>query len=73
MIKSITNSDSKELPSPNGYALSETGTTTFDKPIQDKPVSTQVTESETPEIKPNTAELDTNKDPNLGIDDLKKP
>jgi len=73
MRKSITSSDSKELPSPTGDALLETGTATGDKPIQDKPVSTQVTESETPEIKPNTADLVTDKDTDIGISDLKKP
>ena len=33
----------------------------------------QVGESVTPEIKANTAELDLDKDPNLGMSDLKKP
>ena len=33
----------------------------------------QVGESVTPEIKTNTAELDADKDPNLGMSDLKKP
>ena len=41
-----------------------------------KPISkttNETTPSQIPEIKPNTAELDANKDQNLGIDDLKKP
>jgi ubiquinol-cytochrome c reductase cytochrome b subunit len=33
----------------------------------------QVVENVTPEIKTNTAELDLDKDPNLGMSDLKKP
>jgi len=33
----------------------------------------QVGEPVTPEIKTNTAELDLDKDPNLGTSDLKKP
>ena len=35
--------------------------------------SGQIGESVTPEIKANTAELDLDKDPNLGMSDLKKP
>ena len=33
----------------------------------------QVVENMTPKIKTNTAELDLDKDPNLGMSDLKKP
>ena len=67
MRKSITSSDSKELPSPDSTSIDDGST----KPISK--TTNETTPSQIPEIKPNTAELDTNKDPNLGIDDLKKP
>ena len=43
------------------------------KPPEEKLPQGQVSESVTPEIKTNTAELDADKDPNLGMSDLKKP
>jgi ubiquinol-cytochrome c reductase cytochrome b subunit len=50
--------------------LSTTDNTT---PSEEKLPQGQVGESVTPEIKTNTAELDADKDPNLGMSDLKKP
>ena len=67
MRKSITSSDSKELPSPDSTSIDDGST----KPISK--TTNETTPSQIPEIKPNTAELDANKDQNLGIDDLKKP
>ena len=43
------------------------------KPSEEKLPQGQIGESVTPEIKTNTAELDADKDPNLGMSDLKKP
>ena len=43
------------------------------KPSEEKLPQGQIGESVTPEIKANTAELDVDKDPNLGMSDLKKP
>jgi ubiquinol-cytochrome c reductase cytochrome b subunit len=40
---------------------------------EEKSPQGQVVENMTPEIKTNTAELDLDKDPNLGMSDLKKP
>jgi ubiquinol-cytochrome c reductase cytochrome b subunit len=40
---------------------------------EEKSPQGQVVENVTPEIKTNTAELDLDKDPNLGMSDLKKP
>ena len=43
------------------------------RPPEEKLPQGQIGESVTPEIKTNTAELDVDKDPNLGMSDLKKP
>jgi ubiquinol-cytochrome c reductase cytochrome b subunit len=43
------------------------------KPSEKKSPQGQVSESVTPEIKANTAELDLDKDPNTGMSDLNKP
>ena len=68
MTKSIANSDVKELPSPDEIPLDTTTTKGIEKSSE---VTT--TSTETPEIKPKSADLENNKDPNIGMSDLTKP
>ena len=68
MTKSIASSDVKELPPPDKLPLDTTTTKGIEKSSQ---VTT--TSTETPEIKPKSADLENNKDPNIGMSDLTKP
>ena len=68
MTKSIASSDVKELPPPDKIPL-DTATT---KGIE-KSSEVTTTSTETPEIKPKSADLENNKDPNIGMSDLTKP
>ena len=68
MTKSIQSPDTKELPSPDETQIDSEGTKTIAKSPEVNTAST-----ETPEIKPNTANLENDKDPNVGLSDLKKP
>ena len=74
-------SKAKDIPKPPPRSTtkplksSQKPLSTTDKtaPSEEKLPQGQVGESVTPEIKTNTAELDADKDPNLGMSDLKKP
>ena len=67
MTKSVASSDVKELPSPDERPL-DTTTKGIEKSSEVTTAST-----ETPEIKPKSADLENNKDPNIGMSDLTKP
>ncbi len=65
-------SKSKEIPKIPKIPTTRSLPTT-QKPLEKKLPQEQVSEHITSEIKTNTAELDLNKDADLGMSDLKKP
>ena len=71
-------SQSKNIPKPPKFPTTKSLDSAQKPPSQtklpeEKLPQGQVDEPVTPEIKTNTAELDLDKDPNLGMSDLKKP
>jgi len=73
--KAIDDTSTKELPTKDGLDDSSEKNIQekeeFVKALEKKDV--HVTEPKAPEIKSKTAELNTEKDPNIGMSDLKKP
>ena len=76
------NSQSKNIPKPPKLPTTKqletsqkppSKTDSIEKTTEEKPSQGQIVESSTPEIKPTTAELDLDKEQNLGMSDLKKP